>query len=1299
VCVSARAFAWDAALLATLRHCSLPFGAELQATPLADVGELGGRDRLSLLGQLAAHEALLQFAGVADGELDPAEWMVVQKRGSDVRLVRVAARACDASTAPPPLTIAQQFAEAIGAQLDILGHSWARADAVYADAFARVARDVTADVRWLRASACGAIASPLPDGLHTLSDGRFVYEDAQCIESLERFAQLDASLRVLVLRGASPLERYSALGPLLRDRDRALAPPAVAERIIAATSDARHVFVVADDDAFDAGSREVVELLAHARHGTWLVEEAANSHIATSRDVDGGSQARPSAHARHATSRIADRGASHDHGTDTPDARNTIEQSTTTTHPTTSIIPNLAAPRLPAARPFVVAPRLAAAEALVASCRDLDAFVQSDAFGAYLAHGDVPPAAASLPALAEPARSYIGALALLGDDVPRDVATRFLGDFLFRGALEELVVDGVTSIRNDVFTFVSTSTRAEAARRIPPASRPSICRAAAAHASGVQAALLWLDAGDAERAAAVLEETSWPTAAATVEALRRVPQSLLTPPLARRYAHALIDCGRYRDAREVAQGDELVLASVERHTGDYATALARLERMPSRGFDAELLRAEILRLLDREADARAALASCAPSTDEERIRLTYERALHGDGDAPPPEHYLAARLATYRALERGDYDAAFVNAAESHRRARNVIERVDASLDRLFAKFSAGAWDEARAVAIEALQEVEETQGDRAAGGILFTLAYLAADAGQWAHASQRIARLRRYYGTTHDALRLAEIDLLTAHLDFTRGRFADARRAAQAVFERRGQHDQIEEAAALILDELDWLERRATKLRSAGRSGNAELSRRRARLAANAADESDPFFTFRKAIRDGAVDHARELAQQHGLHFEPAPAPVELELRVLRNAAIRDFPYEPHDFEPRWCFATRNRLGQWNAIGSQPFQQNDSPDWIECSERELLFVEGSARWSAEGRDAVAAIFRTRAENHRLRRVLDQDEQAQSPRAETVDGIVGQSAPMRELFSLVTRIARRDVAVCILGESGTGKELVARAIHRHSPRRPRPFTAVNCAALPENLIESELFGHVRGAFTGADRDRAGLIETTDGGTLFLDEIGELPLTAQAKLLRFLQEGEFRRVGEAASRSADVRIVSATNRKLEAAVEEGRFRDDLYYRIRGVELALPPLRERGHDVLLLARHFLAAERDKHRNGAALFSVDVEAIFTAYPWPGNVRELQNTVRAAHAMAGEAKEIEVEHLPERLRRVAPARLAAGSYAEAVTRFKRDLIEQSLLHANGNQNRAANALQMSRQALAYQIRELGIMVRRDDG
>jgi len=1231
--VSARAFGWDRALTATLRHVSLPWDEPLAATPLAELTDPGARDRLSLLAQFAAHQALLQFAGVADGEFDAAEWAVVQKRGQDVRLVRIASRPCDASVAPPVLTIAQQFAERAGAAADVLRQTWARADAIYADVFARLSRDAAADLRWVRRSAYGAIAAPGPEGLRTLlSDGgRHSCEESACVDAVKRFAELDGTFEVAIIRGASPIERYSALGALARDRG--ASPAATAERILASTSRAPHLFIVRDDDAMDEASREVVQLLSNGGHGAWLMPSGENA--------------------------------------------------------------------LPATREFIVAPHLAARNALSIPFESL---VASDAFASYLAHGDVPAAPAVLPLLREPLRSYIGALALLGTSIPRTLATLFLADFLFHGPLDDLAVEGVLSVGEQCLTFAGEEIRNEASRSIPEGSRAAICRVAASHASGVRAALLWLDGGDPEQAAAALEKATWASSREAVDELRRVPPVVLTPAVAARYGYALVDCGRYREARDVTT-DELVLARGERRSGDYATALARLERI-GESFDSMLLRAEVLRLMERDDEALAILARCTPQVEEDRIRLDYERALHGTPVELPPAHYLSARLETYRALDAGQCDDAARIAEEAHRRAANATERIDASLDRLFATFSAGRWDDARVIAVEALQETEETQGDRAAGGILFTLAYLAADAGQWSHATHRIARLRQFYTATRDRVRLAELHLLSAHLDFSRGRFGDARRAAEAIYARRGHHDQISEAAALILDELDWSEGIDAPLRSTGRSGNEELRRRHLRIASRDAscDTSgsipERLFAFRRAVAARDDETARRVAVELDLVFDPAPAPAEVELRLLRAAATREYPFAPQDFDVPWCFATRNRLGQWNAIGSVDVSGDvlasslGEPDWIECSDRERLYVQGCSQWSPHGREAAAAIVRIRAENHRFHRLLAQEESVAS-RAHAIDGIVGRSAAILEVENVVTRVARRDVAVCILGESGTGKELVARAIHRQSQRRQKPFTALNCAVLPENLVESELFGHVRGAFTGADRDRAGLIETSDGGTLFLDEIGELPLVAQAKLLRFLQEGEFRRVGDTVNRSADVRIVSATNRTLESAVEEGRFRDDLYYRVRGVEVTLPPLRQRGADILLLASHFLAVERDKHRAGPAVLSADVEAIFNAYGWPGNVRELQNTIRAAHAMAGEAREIDVEHLPERLRKVAPARAAAGSYQHAVARFKRDLIESSLVQAKGNQNRAAAMLKMSRQALAYQIRELGIMIR----
>ena len=1209
--VSAAAFAWDRALVATIRHSTLPWNEPLAALPLSP--GLGTRDQLSVVAQFAAHQSLLHFAGVADGELDPGEWAVVSKRGCDVRLIRLAARASDATAAPPALTLAHEFAEHIGVELPILNQSWARADAVYAEAVARLVDGPVADLRWAKSSAYGEIAAPGPEGLHALSveQGRFACAD---LDAVQRFA------RVTVFRGVSPLLRYSAIGA-----DPKLSVAAVAERILSMPPE---IFAVADWPAFDDGSRQVVEIVTGARHGAWLFPDDGDP--------------------------------------------------------------------LPGWRPFVVAPRLSARrelESRIVSRAWLEQFVESAKLISYVAHGDVPPPPALLPALIEPARSYIGALAHLGARIPRELATRFLGEFHYVAALDDLVVDGITKLETD-FIFVSDAVRDAAANLIPEASRPGIAALAARHVE------------------AVLETTVWRTAEETVEALRRVRAP--SPAVTLRYAHALVDCGRYRDACEVSR-DELVLARAERRTGDYNAALARLERMN----EPHVLHAEILRLLQRYSEAARVLDSCGDdiSVAYERAILAFESQGTVDESWLRP-HYLASRFATYVSLDRGDYANAARHARDAHDRARCTAERVDASLDLVFASFSAGEWEEARMAAVYALQEVEETQGDRAAAGILFTLAYLAADQGQWAHAAHRIARLKHYYSGTRDTTRLGELQLLSAHLDFSRGRFADGRRAATAVFESCG--GQIKEAAALILDETDRVEGKKTNLRSTGRSGNVELTRRRQRL------ESDPWradtpvcglptqtrvsalhgphsipdqlFTFRTAIASGDHTTARQLAEKLDLVFDAAPAPADIEDRVLRVAAVREFPYGDDDFGLPWSFATRNRLGQWHSIGPRPLdaEQGDPEhaDAIACSDRELLFFEGSSRWSTEGRDAIAAVFRVRAENQRLRRIVEQEDHVHTTRPGVVEGIVGDSPAMRDIYGLLPRVARRDVPVCILGESGTGKELVARAIHRQSPRKSKIFTPLNCAALPEALIESELFGHVRGAFTGADRDRAGLIETTDGGTLFLDEIGEMPLGAQAKLLRFLQEGEFRRVGETVNRSADVRIVSATNRKLEAAVEEGRFREDLYYRIRGVEVLLPPLRDRAGDILALASHFLHVERERHRSGPGKLAQDVEAIFTAYSWPGNVRELQNTIRAAHAMAGEAKEIDLEHLPERLRNVRPARATAGSYQDAVARFRRDLIERSLLQVNGNQNRAAAMLKISRQTLSYQIRELGIMV-----
>ena len=243
-------------------------------------------------------------------------------------------------------------------------------------------------------------------------------------------------------------------------------------------------------------------------------------------------------------------------------------------------------------------------------------------------------------------------------------------------------------------------------------------------------------------------------------------------------------------------------------------------------------------------------------------------------------------------------------------------------------------------------------------------------------------------------------------------------------------------------------------------------------------------------------------------------------------------------------------------------------------------------------------------------------------------GIIGQCSPMQDLFGKIRKVAPTDSNVLIQGESGTGKELVARALHNLSRRAKAPMISVNCAAIPETLIESELFGHEKGAFTGASAGRAGLVEAADGGTLFLDEIGELPLEAQARLLRVLQEGEIRRVGSTQSQKVDVRLVAATHRDLKSLAKLGEFREDLYYRLHVIALKLPPLRERGSDILEIAKAFLARQCARMGGDPMYFSREAEQAIRHYPWPGNVRELENAIERA-AILSESTEISAELL----------------------------------------------------------------------
>ncbi|MDX1648811.1 MAG: sigma-54 dependent transcriptional regulator, partial [Myxococcota bacterium] len=313
-------------------------------------------------------------------------------------------------------------------------------------------------------------------------------------------------------------------------------------------------------------------------------------------------------------------------------------------------------------------------------------------------------------------------------------------------------------------------------------------------------------------------------------------------------------------------------------------------------------------------------------------------------------------------------------------------------------------------------------------------------------------------------------------------------------------------------------------------------------------------------------------------------------------------------------------------------------------------------------------------------------------------GLVGRSDAMRAVFRTIERVAHSQATVLIRGESGTGKELAARAIHDLGPRAGGPFVAINCAAIPDSLMESELFGHERGAFTDARDRRIGRFEAASGGTLFLDEIGELAPSLQAKLLRALQERVIERVGGTQPIEVDARIVAATNRNLEAEVREGRFREDLFYRIHVVPLVLPPLRERPDDVRLLAERFLAREHEQAGRGPSRIARDALSALERHPWPGNVRELENVIERAVALV-EGDVLEVSDLPDSIVQSGRTEMLrdavrSGSlgFDDAVSRFEIDLLREALDRHGWNQTRAADALGITRRQLKLKMDRYGL-------
>jgi transcriptional regulator with GAF, ATPase, and Fis domain len=372
------------------------------------------------------------------------------------------------------------------------------------------------------------------------------------------------------------------------------------------------------------------------------------------------------------------------------------------------------------------------------------------------------------------------------------------------------------------------------------------------------------------------------------------------------------------------------------------------------------------------------------------------------------------------------------------------------------------------------------------------------------------------------------------------------------------------------------------------------------------------------------------------------------------------------------------------------PLMHRDKPIgliYLDTTNPEICFVEDDLHLVT----AIAGVAAMAIENARQVEWLDSENRRLRAQVNLDHDMVGESPRMREVYQLIERVACSESTVLIYGESGTGKELAARAIHRNSPRRDQPFVAINCAALTETLLESELFGHERGAFTGAIAMKRGQLEMANGGTIFLDEMGEISPGMQAKLLRVLQERDFMRVGGTRSIPLNIRIIAATNKNLQKATKEGTFREDLYYRLNVVSLTMPPLRDHKDDIPLLAGYFAAKYAEKCNRRVLGISPDARTILSQYDWPGNIRELENAIERA-VVLGTSGMILPEDLPESLHETPAQSLRSSTYHEAVRQIKRQLILTAMEQSDGKFTEAARLLGVHANYLHRLIRNLDL-------
>jgi len=422
---------------------------------------------------------------------------------------------------------------------------------------------------------------------------------------------------------------------------------------------------------------------------------------------------------------------------------------------------------------------------------------------------------------------------------------------------------------------------------------------------------------------------------------------------------------------------------------------------------------------------------------------------------------------------------------------------------------------------------------------------------------------------------------------------------------------------------------------------------------------------------------------------------------KVIRERAAvlaADAPSESFSSESLLGASIRSTIGVplWRGddiLGVLQVDNRDAPKMFDASDVDALAV--LAQNASLAVDNARLIRKLVAAEQRLERentYLKGREQARRGQLE----IIGESRAMKHLLGQLAKVVDTRVTVLVEGETGVGKELVASAVHYHSRRRDRLFVAQNCAAMPENLLESELFGHRRGAFTGATEEKRGLFEIADGGTLFLDEVTEMPLSLQAKLLRVLQEGEIRPVGASNTKHVNVRIVAATNRNLEKEVEAGRFREDLYYRLKVFPLHVPPLRERREDVAVLATHFLGRYTKEIGKSVAGMAQETVEVLTAYDWPGNVRELQNEIQRLVIQVDDGAFVTADLVSPRVRKlqgvVEKAGTTKGTLKEMVEQVEKYFVLEALREHGNNKTSAAKALGITREGLHKKLKQLKI-------